>query len=72
MAPWRALQLGDTVLAAYWNEKRQPEGWWAATVVRIESNEFVLRWPNEPDYPIFKRAPKHVAILHPEFLASGK
>jgi hypothetical protein len=70
--PWQALQVGDTVLAAYWNDKREPEGWWVATVARIEGNEFVLRWPNEPQYPVFKRASKHVAILHPEFLASGK
>jgi hypothetical protein len=69
---WQALRVGDTVLAAYWNEKKEPEGWWVATVARIEGNEFVLRWPNEPQYPVFKRAPKHVAILHPEFLTSGK
>ena len=69
---WLALRVGDNVLAAYWNEKKEPEGWWVATVARIEGNEFVLRWPNEPQYPVFRRAPKHVAILHPEFLASGK
>jgi hypothetical protein len=69
---WQALRIGDSVLAAYWNEKKEPEGWWVATVARIEGNEFVLRWPNEPQYPVFKRAPKHVAILHPEFLGSGK
>jgi hypothetical protein len=69
---WQALRVGDSVLAAYWNEKKEPEGWWIATVARIEGNEFVLRWPNEPQYPVFRRAPKHVAILHPEFLASSK
>jgi hypothetical protein len=69
---WQSLRVGDSVLAAYWNEKREPEGWWVATVARIDGNEFVLRWPNEPQYPVFKRAPKHVAILHPEFIASGK
>jgi hypothetical protein len=69
---WQSLKVGDTVLTLYWNEKREPEGWWAATVARIEKNEFVLRWPNEPDYPVFKRAPKHISILHPEFLAFSK
>jgi hypothetical protein len=69
---WLSLKVGDTVLTLYWNEKREPEGWWAATVARIEKNEFVLRWPNEPDYPVFKRAPKHISILHPEFLAFSK
>ena len=69
---WQSLRVGDSVLALYWNEKKEPEGWWLATIVRIEKNEFVLRWPNDPDYPIFNRAPKHVAILHPEFIAPGK
>jgi hypothetical protein len=70
--PWQSLRVGDSVLALYWNEKKEPEGWWVAAIVRIEKNEFVLRWPNEPDYPIFNRGPKHVAILHPEFIAAGK
>jgi hypothetical protein len=69
---WQALKVGDSVLTLYWNEKKEQEGWWAATVARIEKSELVLRWPGEPDYPVFRRAPKYVAILHPDFIASGE
>jgi hypothetical protein len=34
--PWDALRVGARVLAAYWNEKREFEGFWLATVKRIE------------------------------------
>jgi hypothetical protein len=68
---WQSLRVGDSVLALYRNEKKEPEGWWLATVSRIEGSELVLRWPGEPDYPVFRRAPKYVAILHPDFIASG-
>ncbi len=30
--PWEALRVGARVLAAYWNEKREFEGFWLATV----------------------------------------
>src|SRR6202044_3098255 len=30
--PWEALQVGARVLAAYWNDKREFEGFWLATV----------------------------------------
>jgi hypothetical protein len=69
---WQSLQPGDSVLTLYRNEKREPEGWWVATVARIEKNEFILRWPNEPDFPVFRRTPKYVAILHPDFIPSGE
>jgi hypothetical protein len=69
---WQSLQAGESVLTLYRNEKREPEGWWVATIVRIEKNEFILRWPNEPDFPVFRRAPKYVAILHPDFIGSSE
>ncbi len=33
------LRVGARVLAAYWNEKREFEGFWLATVKRIEAGE---------------------------------
>ena len=38
------LRVGARVLAAYWNEKREFEGFWLATVKRIEHGEFTLEW----------------------------
>ena len=70
--PWEALRVGAKVLAAYWNEKREFEGFWLATVKRIENGEFTLEWFEAPEYPTFKSAPKNVAIAHPEFRVTGK
>src|SRR5271165_4381811 len=69
--PWEALRVGARVLAAYWNEKREFEGFWLATVKRIENGEFTLEW-FDADYPAFKSAVKNVAIVHPEFRVTGK
>ena len=70
--PWEALRVGARVLAPYWNEKREFEGFWLATVKRIENGEFTLEWFEAPEYPAFKIAPKNVAIVHPEFRVTGK
>jgi hypothetical protein len=70
--PWDALRVGARVLAAYWNDKREFEGFWLATVKRIENGEFTLEWFKSPQYPAFKKAPKNVAIVHPEFRVTDK
>ena len=66
------LRVGARVLAAYCNEKREFEGFWLATVKRIEPGEFTLEWFDAPEYPAFKIAPRNVGIVHPEFRVSGK
>jgi hypothetical protein len=70
--PWDTLRVGARVLAAYWNEQREFEGFWVATVKRIEHGEFTLEWFDAPQYPAFKCAPKNVAIAHPEFRVTSK
>jgi hypothetical protein len=70
--PWETLRVGARVLAAYWNEKREFEGFWLATVKRIDKGEFTLEWFQEPEYPAFKSRPKNIAVPHPEFRVSGK
>ena len=70
--PWDALRVGARVLAAYWNEKREFEGFWLATVKRIEPGEFTLEWFDSPEYPAFKSRPQDIAVPHPEFRVSGK
>jgi hypothetical protein len=64
--PWETLRVGARVLAAYWNEKREFEGFWLATVKRIDKGEFTLEWFQEPEYPAFKSRPKNIAVPHPE------
>jgi hypothetical protein len=70
--PWDALRVGSSVLAAYWNERGKFEGFWLATVNRIDKGEFTLKWSDAPEYPPFKNRPKNIAILHPDFNVSGK
>ncbi len=70
--PWKALRVGARVLAAYWNDKKEFEGFWIATVKRIDAGEFTLEWFEAPEYPAFKAPPKNVALVHPEFRPSGK
>jgi hypothetical protein len=66
------LRVGARVLAAYWNEKREFEGFWLATVKRIDRGEFTLKWFDGPEYPPFKSRPQDIAVPHPEFRVSGK
>ncbi len=66
------LRVGARVLAAYWNEKREFEGFWLATVKRIEAGEYTLEWFDSPEYPAFKSRPQDIAVPHPEFRISGK
>jgi hypothetical protein len=66
------LRIGARVLAAYWNEKREFQGFWLATVKRIDHGEFTLEWFDSPEYPAFKSRPQDIAVPHPEFRVSGK
>jgi hypothetical protein len=66
------LRVGGRVLAAYWNEKREFEGFWLAIVKRIEPEEYTLEWFESPGYPPFKSRPQDVAVPHPEFRVTGK
>jgi hypothetical protein len=71
-SPRDTLRVGARVLAAYWNEKNEFDGFWLATVKRIESGEFTLEWVAAPKFPPFTAPPKNIAVPHPEFRPSGK
>ena len=72
-APVReTLRVGARVLAAYWNEKREFEGFWLASVKRIEPGEYLLEWFESPGHPLFKSRLQDIAVPHPEFRVSGK
>jgi hypothetical protein len=70
--PWDALKVGSVALTAYWNKKDEPEGWWPVVVTRVDKKAFVLSYRDEPDVKIGKVERKYIALLHPEFLASGE
>jgi hypothetical protein len=72
-APAReTLRVGARVLAACWNEKREFEGFWLATVKRIEAGAYTLEWFDAPGYLPFKSRPQDIAVPHPEFRVTGK
>jgi hypothetical protein len=72
-APAReTLRVGTRVLAAFRNEKCEFEGFWLATVKRIEPDGYTLEWFDAPEYPPFKSRPQDVAVPHPEFRVSGR
>jgi hypothetical protein len=66
------LRVGARVLAAYWNGKREFEGFWLAIIKRIDHGEFTLEWFDSPEYPPFRSRPQDIAVPHPEFRVSGK
>jgi hypothetical protein len=71
-APAReTLRVGARVLAAYW-EKGEFQGFWVATVKRIEPDGYTLEWFDAPDYPAFKSRTQNIAVPHPEFRVSGR
>jgi hypothetical protein len=70
--PWDSLKVGSVALTAYWNDKDEPEGWWPVVVTRIDKRAFVLNYRDEPDVKIGKVERKYIALLHPDFLASGE
>jgi hypothetical protein len=72
-APAReTLRAGTRVLAAYFNEEAEFEGFWVAVVKRIEPDGYTLEWFDAPEYPPFKSRPQNIAVPHPEFRLSGK
>lgn len=71
-AAWDALRAGSVVLAADWDKNKEIDGWWPAVVTKVDRNDLGLKWRDAPDLPRFKAQPKYIAILHPDFLASGE
>jgi hypothetical protein len=66
-APAReTLRVGARVLAAY-REKGEFQGFWIATVKRIEPDGYTLEWFDAPEYPAFKSRLQDIAVPHPEF-----
>jgi hypothetical protein len=66
------LRVGARVLAAYWNEKREFEGFWLAIIKRIDRDEYTLEGFDAPEYPAFTTRSQNIAVLHPEFRLTGK
>ncbi len=61
-AGWMDIQVGSVVLASI---APRPTEWFEVVVTEIEGEEFVLRFADWPDEPVFRRARDELALLHP-------
>jgi hypothetical protein len=64
---WDGLRIGSYAICKYWFENGAANGWWLAIITDIDGDDFVIRWPDEPQTPPLKIERKHIAILHPSF-----
>jgi hypothetical protein len=62
---WRELKPGALVLAAGFDEEDNITGWWEAIIVKIDGDEFLVRWRDAPDEPRASRSRHYIALLHP-------
>jgi hypothetical protein len=69
---WDELQPGSIVLAIYWDKKNQEAGWWPAVITKVHADGCSLKWRESPEIPLGRLRRKHIAILHPDYLASLK
>lgn len=65
MAP---TQAGTLVLAAGIDGHDNLAGWWEAIIVRIDNDEFLVRWRDEPNEPRASRSREYIAVLHPKLI----
>lgn len=63
---WRQLKPGSLVLAAGFDEQNNLAGWWEAVIVRVDGDEFLIRWRNEPHEPRVSRTHEYIALVHPK------
>jgi hypothetical protein len=53
---WRQLNPGSLVLAAGFDEQDNLAGGWEAIIVRVDDDEFLVRWRDSPDEPRVSRS----------------
>jgi hypothetical protein len=67
---WSELRVGSLVLAAYFDENEEIDGWWPALIRRVDEGKYIVTWRDAPSDPPVKTLQRHVAILHPDYLKS--
>jgi hypothetical protein len=56
--PWDRLHIGSNVLGKYWGDDGEPIGWWVGVIAAIDKNDFMIRWPDEPNsFRNFRKTP---------------
>jgi hypothetical protein len=67
---WWQLKPGALVLAAGFDTGENLIGWWNAVIVRVDNDEFLVRWRDDPNEPRVGRSHEYIALLHPELTIS--
>jgi hypothetical protein len=62
---WDKLKPADLVLAAFLDKAGEPDGWYEATIMKIENGTFTVRWYYEPKSGFVRLQRQHIAIMFP-------
>jgi hypothetical protein len=62
---WDKLKLADIVLAAFLDNAGEPDGWYEATIMKIENGIYTLQWLYEPEAGFVRLQRKHIAVMFP-------
>jgi hypothetical protein len=65
VAVWDTLKPCDLVLAADLDKNGEPDGWYEATIMKIENGVYVVRWYYEPTMPFVRLRRQHIALMYP-------
>lgn len=64
-ALWNTLKPTDVVLAAFLDRSGEPDGWYEATIMKVENGIYTLRWLYEPQLGFIKLQRQHIALMFP-------
>jgi hypothetical protein len=53
------------VLAADLDKAGEPDGWYEATIMKIEDGVYVIRWVYEPELGFLRLQRQHIALMYP-------
>jgi hypothetical protein len=62
---WDKLKPTDVVLAADLDKAGEPDGWYEATIMKIEDGVYVIRWVYEPELGFLRLQRQHIALMYP-------
>jgi hypothetical protein len=62
---WDTLKPSDLVLAADLDKNGEADGWYEATIMKIENGVYVVRWYYEPTMPFVRLQRQHIALMYP-------
>jgi hypothetical protein len=65
VAVWDTLKPTDLVLAAELDKNGEPDGWYEATIMKIENGVYTVRWFYEPELGFIRLQRQHIALMYP-------